>query len=116
MPTRSQLTRLARNLRGNQTESELKLWWSIRSRQLNGLKFRRQYPIGCYIVDFICIERRLVVEVDGSQHLAQLEADEDRTMFLQSKQLSVLRFTNVDVLTNLEGVIYSIERHIAIES
>jgi very-short-patch-repair endonuclease len=102
------LTRLARNLRQNQTDAELELWWALRSRQIEGTKFKRQFPIGPYIVDFVCFESRLVVEVDESQHMVQERKDAIRTEFLESKGLAVLRFNNLDVLNNMEGVTHSI--------
>ena len=114
--TKSRLTHLARNLRQNQTDAELELWWSLRSRQIEGAKFKRQFPIGPYIVDFVCLKARLVVEVDGSQHALQECEDAIRTKFLEGKGLTVLRFTNLDVLTNLEGVIFTIVEQLAAHS
>ena len=96
----------ARQLRRQQTDAEQKLWSAIRNRQLAGLKFRRQVPIGAYIVDFYCHECRLVLELDGSQHLAQLEYDDIRTCFLQG--IRVLRFWNNEILSNIEGVLQQI--------
>jgi very-short-patch-repair endonuclease len=73
-------------------------------RQLDGLKFRRQVPVGPYIVDFVCLERRLVIEVDGGQHAVTAEQDAARTDWLQTQDFQVLRFWNNDVLGNLEGI------------
>jgi very-short-patch-repair endonuclease len=88
--------RLARKLRRNMTESESRLWLALRNRQLDGLKFRRQQPIGSYIVDFVCHEAQLVVEVDGGQHA---EADEAiRSTRIESDGYRILRFWNHDVL------------------
>ena len=98
----------ARQLRRQQTDAEQKLWSAIRNRQLAGLKFRRQVPIGAYIVDFYCHECRLVLELDGSQHLAQLEYDDIRTCFLQAQGIRVLRFWNNEILSNIEGVLQQI--------
>ena len=95
----------AKQLRQQQTQVEQLLWSKLRHRQLAGLKFRRQVPIGAYIVDFYCHERRLVVELDGGQHLQQLEYDHIRTQFLQAQGLTVLRFWNNDILTNIVGVL-----------
>ena len=106
--SKSRLTQLARNLRQNQTDAELELWSILRSRQIERAKFKRQFPIGPYIVDFMCLEARLVVEVDGSQHALQECEDAIRTKFLEGKGLTVLRFTNLEVLTNLEGVVFMI--------
>ena len=113
MTSKSNLTHLARNLRKNQSDAELELWWALRSRQIEGAKFRRQFPIGPSIVDFVCFEARLVVEVDGSQHALQEHEDAIRTEFLENKRMTVLRFTNLDVLNNLEGVVSTIDELLA---
>ena len=93
----------AQRLRRELTDAERKLWSALRNRQLNGAKFRRQQPIGPFIVDFVCQECRLVVEADGGQH-ADSPADERRTSFLESKGYRVLRFWNNDIQNNLDGV------------
>lgn len=98
----------AKQLRQQLTQAEQLLWSKLRHRQLLGLKFRRQVPIGSYIVDFYCYERCLVVELDGSHHLDQVEYDHIRTQFLNALGLTVLRFWNNDVLTNIEGVLQQI--------
>lgn len=98
----------ARQLRLQQTDVERKLWSTLRNRQLAGLKFRRQVPIAAYIVDFYCHECRLVLELDGSQHLAQLEYDDIRTQFLQAQGIRVLRFWNNEILSNIDGVLQKI--------
>ena len=103
--SKASLTQLAKNQRRNRTDAELELWWALRSRQIEGLKFRRQFPVGNFIVDFVCLDARLVIEVDGSQHMENIDEDAIRTAFLESKGLKVLRFTNIDVLTNIEGVV-----------
>ncbi|MDP9423158.1 MAG: endonuclease domain-containing protein [Pseudomonadota bacterium] len=100
------LTR-AKRLRREMTDAERKLWSVLRSRQLEGARFRRQQPIGPFIADFVCQEARLIVEADGSQH-ADSERDIRRTAFLWSKGYRVLRFWNNDILENLEGVAESI--------
>jgi len=99
----------ARNLRHNQTEAEKRLWRYLRNRQISGAKFRRQVPKGPYVVDFLCAAARLIVELDGGQHADQLEADERRTVFLQSAGYRVVRFWNNEVLQNMEGVLTVIE-------
>jgi primosomal protein N' (replication factor Y) len=99
-------TRRARRLRTHSTDAERRLWRHLRNRQVAGAKFRRQHPFPPYVVDFCCVERRLVVEVDGGQH--EENRDRARTEFLQSKGFRVLRFWNNDVLTNTEGVLESI--------
>ena len=100
----------ARLLRKNLTDAERRLWSEIRLRQAGGFKFRRQFPIGRYIVDFACSERKLVVEVDGGQHAEQENYDADRTKWLESQGFRVLRFWNNEIQTNLEGVKESIFR------
>ncbi|HET7852667.1 MAG TPA: endonuclease domain-containing protein [Methyloceanibacter sp.] len=100
------LTEPARSLRQRSTDAERKLWSRLRDRRLMGFKFRRQVPRGHYVVDFLCVEAALVVEVDGSQHAdRRSEADRLRTAELEREGLTVLRFWNVDVLQNLEGVL-----------
>jgi very-short-patch-repair endonuclease len=98
------LARFARQLRTNQTDAEKKLWRVLRGRLFEGVKFKRQVPFPPYIVDFYCDAARLVIEVDGGQHFNEAEADERRTRFLERRSLRVIRFTNLDVLMNLEGV------------
>ncbi len=93
----------AQHLRREMTDAERRLWSALRNRQLGGVKFRRQQPIGPFIADFVCQERRLIVEADGSQHADNVN-DAQRTAFLQSKGYRVLRFWNNDILTNLDGV------------
>jgi very-short-patch-repair endonuclease len=103
------LTQPARSLRQRSTDAERKLWSRLRDRRLMGFKFRRQVPRGRYVVDFLCVEAALVVEIDGSQHAAKRgAADRRRTAELERDGLRVLRFWNTDVLTNLEGVLTSI--------
>ena len=101
---------LARNLRRNESDAERKLWSKLRSRQFDNLKFRRQHPIGKYIVDFVSIEKKIIVEVDGGQHneLNNIENDKQRTIRLENEGYTVLRFWNNDVLTNIEGVVIRI--------
>jgi very-short-patch-repair endonuclease len=95
----------ARELRSNMTDAEVKLWQNLRMRQVAGVKFMRQRPIGNYIVDFYSPETGLVIEVDGGQHYEKEseEYDKIRDAFLQDQGLTVLRFTNMDVLQNIEG-------------
>jgi very-short-patch-repair endonuclease len=96
-------TRLARSLRRDPTAAEKLLWKYLRSRALNGFKFVRQGPIGPYVVDFICRQRRLVIEVDGGQH-ANNKRDLMRDRWLVDHRYRVLRFWNNEVLENIEGV------------
>jgi very-short-patch-repair endonuclease len=101
------LTSRSRKLRRDSTDAEKKLWSALRNGQLNRLKFRRQVEIGNYIVDFLCPEKRLIIEVDGGQHTP--ERDARRTAFLESQGFRILRFWNNDVLQNLDGVWTTIE-------
>ena len=102
----------ARNLRKNMTDVERLLWSKIRGRQLRGFRFRRQHPIGRYIVDFVCIELKLIVEMDGGQHGDQQQYDMNRTQWLQTKGYKVIRFWNNDVIDDLEGVMQAIYNHL----
>ena len=95
----------ARNLRKRLTDTERSLWSKIRSRQIEGCKFRRQTPIGKYIVDFVCHEQRVIVEVDGGQHSENIEQDCIRDKWLREQGYRILRFWNNEVLTNIEGVL-----------
>src|SRR5262249_6717385 len=99
-----------RQLRRNQTDAEKLLWYSLRHRQLCGLKFRRQYPVGSYVLDFYCHEYRLCIELDGDQHYesAGTQHDTQRQAFLASHGIHTLRFSNREVLQNLEGVLLQI--------
>jgi very-short-patch-repair endonuclease len=100
-------TQRARQLRANSTKAELRLWRQLRSRSLCGHKFVRQEPIGPYIVDFVCREQRLVIEVDGGQHATD-RRDVIRDRWLAAHRYRVLRFWNHDVLGNIEGVLETI--------
>ena len=94
----------SRQLRRNLTEAEQALWRHLRLRQLDGRKFRRQQPIGPYIVAFICLERRLIIELDGGQHSSQTTSDAERSAWLETQGFRVLRFWNHKVLQNIEAV------------
>ena len=97
----------ARDLRQKFTDAEKALWMKLRNRQLEAVKFRRQQPIGSYIVDFVSFERKLIIEIDGGQHNEEMtkERDEERTMRLEERGYRVMRFWNNEVLTNAEGVL-----------
>jgi very-short-patch-repair endonuclease len=86
------------------TDAERKLWFLLRDRRLDGIKFRRQVPFGPYILDFVCFERGLVVEVDGGQH-AESESDVKRDAYLRAEGFSTVRYWNTDVLKNPDGVL-----------
>ncbi len=98
----------ARALRKNLTDAEKRLWQKLKRRQIGTAKFRRQQPIGDYIIDFACLERRLIVELDGGQHATQVAYDDQRTAWLESRGYRVLRFWNNDVLANTDGVVQKI--------
>ncbi len=99
------MKRFARKLRKNMTDTERFLWQHLRNRELGGYKFRRQRPVGPYIVDFVCLEKKLVVEVDGGQHVGQVELDTKRSDYLKEKGYRVLRFWNNEVLKETESVL-----------
>jgi very-short-patch-repair endonuclease len=107
---RKALMPVARRLRNDPTEAEKHLWYVLRARSL-GVKFRRQAVIGRYIVDFVCFEKKLVVEVDGGGHGASQD-DVIRDKWLNDQGFEVLRFWNNDVLANLEGVFQRIEERL----
>ena len=102
---RSELTNIARNLRKQSTEAENLLWRHLRARRLEGLKFRRQQPIGNYIADFVCFEKRIIVEVDGGQHAMGKEKDKKRDKWFRERGFRVLRFWNNEVFRNTSGVL-----------
>ena len=107
----SLLKERARELRKSQTESEQKLWQALRKRQILNAKFRRQFCIGYYIVDFICLPHKLIIEVDGAQHLEQFEYDQIRTAFLNAAGYEVIRFWN-DEVQDLDYVLEAIHNRI----
>jgi very-short-patch-repair endonuclease len=100
----------ARTLRKSMSSAERLLWRGLRSRQLDGARFRRQHPIGFYIVDFVCLERRLVVEVDGGQHTEDdhITSDARRDRWLGAEGYRVMRVSTTDVYSNLAGVLDTI--------
>ena len=97
-------TKNARLLRKNLTDAERRLWQKLKRRQIANVKFRRQQPIGSFIVDFVCFEPRVIVEVDGGQHAEKVADDERRTRWLEAQGYRVLRFWNNDVLANVGEV------------
>jgi len=98
----------AKALRSEMTPPEARLWWRLRVHRLYGLKFKRQVPLGPYIVDFLCEAHGLVIEVDGDTHARQVTYDRRRDAFLNASGYYVLRFTNLDVVQNLDGVLFRI--------
>ncbi len=99
------LKTIAKELRKRSTDAEKLLWKYLRLEQLEGLKFRRQQPIDNYIVDFVCFEKRIIIEVDGGQHSVEKEKDRERDNYLKKQGFEVLRFWNNEALTNIEGVL-----------
>ena len=95
------------------TDAEKKLWSILRSRQFAGLKFRRQHPFGDYILDFVCLEEKLVVEVDGGQHQERLTEDSIRTKAFERAGFRVLRFWNHEVLQQVEAVAEQIQQTVS---
>jgi very-short-patch-repair endonuclease len=108
LPSTREPRRFARQLRKVPTAAEDTLWQALRGRRLNGLKFKRQVPVLAYTVDFMCFERKLIVEIDGRQHEWFAEYDARRTEEIGSQGFAVLRFANEQVLTDLDYVMKTI--------
>ena len=110
MLTKTKMTEKARILRRNATKAEDFLWIFLKNRYLNRYKFRRQHAIGPYIIDFVCERKKLIIELDGSQHaeIKNEEYDKKRTLFLEAHGYKVLRFWNSVVFTEIEGVLETI--------
>ena len=100
----------ARKLRRETTEAEALLWTHIRNRQLAGMKFSRQHPIGRYVADFCCEEEKLVVELDGGQHADDVDRDEQRTQYIEKYGYRVVRYWNSEVMSGIDGVLNDIRR------
>ena len=96
---------LALNLRKSMTDAERVLWYNLRDRRLGGWKFRRQHAVGPFIVDFVCLEKKLVIEVDGGQHAEMIVQDDNRTEYLSKSGYKVVRFWNNQVLQETEAVL-----------
>ena len=107
------LTPLAKSLRRRTTDTERVLWQQLKAKRFCGLKFRRQQPIGTYIVDFVCFEKKIIVELDGSQHALLPEAQNDnrRDQWFEAQGYKVLRFWDNEVLTNTPAVLEVIWTH-----
>lgn len=106
----SYYTELARQMRSSPSEAEKLLWSRLRAHRLDGRKFRRQHAMGRYVVDFVCLDSHLILEVDGDSHGedAAEARDEARTAWLLTQGFRVLRFWNYDVLTNIDGIVETI--------
>ena len=100
-----QVKQRSRKLRKEMTDAERKLWNILRNRQLNGFKFRRQHPFGKYVLDFVCLETGLVIEVDGGQHQKSVIYDQKRTLCLEQQGFKVLRFWNNEVMNHFDEVL-----------
>jgi very-short-patch-repair endonuclease len=105
-PIRRQISPHASSLRRDATEVERRLWAVLRNRQIEGAKFRRRATLGAYVVDFLCIEAMLIIELDGGQHSP--DADAPRSAWLASRGYGLLRFWNHEVVENIEGVVLTI--------
>ncbi|MEK6592334.1 MAG: endonuclease domain-containing protein [Pseudomonadota bacterium] len=110
MPAPAKIRNFSRSLRKNPTDAEKKLWAHLRRKQVSGHRFRRQHPLGRYIVDFICLEAKLIVEIDGGQHAGSVLNDAQRTQWLQRQGFRVARFWNNEVLESTEAVLTEIAR------
>lgn len=101
----------AKKLRLNQTEAEEKFWYAVKDNQIEGYKFRRQHPLSIYIADFYCHALKLVIEIDGGYHLSEEQQllDKKRTTDLEFQGLKVIRFTNEEIISNLEEVLSKIK-------
>ena len=97
-----------RNLRKNMTPAEQRLWKHLRGKRLDGYRFRRQQPLGQYILDFVCVDAKLVIEIDGGQHAEQTAYDETRTRYLQNLGVTVIPFWNNEVLQQTDAVLTAI--------
>ena len=116
--TTPKVFRQAKQLHRNMTPAEVKLWARLRAHRLEGVHFRNQHAIGNYVVDFCAPRKKLIIELDGSQHVEQVEYDAERTKYLELKGYKVIRFWNHDVMKDIDGVIRAImqvmesERHL----
>ena len=106
------LKQRSRDLRKNLTDAEQKLWQKLRKKQIEGNKFRRQFVLGNYIVDFICLDKRLIVEVDGGQHMDNVNYDLQRDEWLKKQNFKVLRFWNNEVLNEIDSVLEVIVKNL----
>ena len=109
------MTKRARKLRNQQTKAESLLWSALRAKRLCGLKFRRQYPIGPFFADLACVARKVIVELDGGYHDHQIEDDVSRQVHLEDQGWRVMRFSNEDVLEDVEAVAASIVEQLGLE-
>ncbi|MHB8132761.1 MAG: endonuclease domain-containing protein [Anaerolineaceae bacterium] len=111
----SLLHEISKEFRKTPTPSEEKLWRFLSNKRMLGYKFRRQHPIGPFIVDFCCIKTKFIIEVDGEIHESQKDYDQEREMWLKEEGYFVLRFANKQVQENLPAVLNEIKNHLQIE-
>jgi len=107
---KERLVKFAKSMRRQPTNAEAVMWAALRGARLQGFKFKRQQPIGAYIVDFVCFELGLIIEIDGGQHAEDVSADQHRSRWLQSQGFGVLRFWNNEVIERRDDVLESIIR------
>jgi very-short-patch-repair endonuclease len=114
LPFNRKLKTFARNLRSNMTDAEQLIWTKVRRKQISDCQFYRQKNIGNYIVDFYCPKVKLIIEVDGGQHYENdgIKKDRERDRYLQTLGFTVLRFSDIDVLKNIDGVVERIHEHL----
>jgi len=114
LPFNSKLKPLARNLRANMTDAEQLIWSKVRRKQIDNFQFYRQKNIGQYIVDFYCPRGKLIVEIDGGQHYENegMKKDQERDRYLQKLGFTVQRFSDIDVLKNIDGVVETIHEQL----
>lgn len=110
------LKKRSRALRKAMSEAEKRLWMHLRRGQLKGCRFRRQHPYGFYVLDFVCLEAKLVIEVDGGQHLQQMDRDARRTAWLEQRGFRILRFWNHEVVSEIEAVKAVIEHALHLDA
>lgn len=113
---RTTIRKFSKELRGTMTDGERRLWNALRGRRLSGWKFKRQHPIGRFIVDFVCDEAKLVVEIDGGQHAVRVEQDARRSQYLAGLGYRVIRFSARDALSQTENVLTTIYRELTAHS
>ena len=109
------LLKNAKALRSNMTDAERKLWYHLRAHRFMGRKFKRQKPLGNYVVDFVCMEEQLIIELDGGQHADAVEYDRQRDTWLRSQGYTVLRFWNNEMLSEPESVLERIRVALSVE-
>ncbi|MEA1925741.1 MAG: endonuclease domain-containing protein [Patescibacteria group bacterium] len=114
---KKELKGVRRKLRRNQTDAERELWKYLRRKQVGGFRFLRQYSVGNFVVDFYCAEKRLAIEIDGGQHAKDTkEKDKTKEEYLKNKNIKIIRFWNVEVFNNIEGVLFKIREELGLDN